>query len=143
MNDATPSEFNAHASRRPSVIPRAHDAHEPAAAPALPPVPASRRSVGALGVLLLGAAALAGRLALEADEPADAVPPPVAVVVPARAPAPPAPVAAPVVERAGAAVVAAPVEAPRAAEHPRRVRHSRPMLASARPASAYTLIILP
>lgn len=145
MNDATPSaahDYNAHAARCPSVIPRAHDAHEPApVAAALAPVPASRRSVGALGLLLLATAVLAGRLALDADDSADPVPAPVAVVTPARAPVA-APAPAPTVDRAASAVVA-PAEAPRAVERPRRVHHSRPMLATSRPASAYTLIVLP
>lgn len=145
MNDATPSaahDYNAHAARCPSVIPRAHDAHEPAApTAALAPVPASRRSVGALSLLLLATAVLAGRLALDADEPVVSVPPPVAVVTPARAPVA-APAPTPTVDRAASATVA-PVEAPRAIERPRRVHHSRPMLASSRPASAYTLILLP
>jgi len=143
MNDATPSaaDYNAHAARCPSVIPRAYDAHEPAApTPALAPVPASRRSLGALSLLLLATAVLAGRLALDADDPADAVPPPVAVVTPARTPVA-AP--APTVDRAASATVTPAAEAPRAVERPRRVHHSRPMLATSRPASAYTLIVLP
>lgn len=132
------ADFNAHASRRASVIPRAQ---EPVAAPAAAPRAArsSRGSLAAFSVLMLGAAAVVGRSSLDADEPAAMypTPAPVTVVAPARAAAP----AAAIVERAAAAAVVAPVEAPSVVERPRRVHHPRrPTIASAR---EYTLIVLP